>query len=233
MAVTITALAAIVAALIGACAVLYSKTLDRKNEVESRKATFREGAYDCLIAAGDAAWFYRTRTAVFPDDPGDNDVSNGADAANELFQQGLDLLKDHSKDFDARIPLLSSWYETAFTDIYAGPRSFDNDRDAMVNLRRHESGLRKRLEESRELPFFERLRAGQQIQRLPIGLRRVIRTTDGEIMIMGAGEELAQIMLDMANYQNELRDSRERARIRLRKWRDKDVWRSPEGDCRG
>jgi hypothetical protein len=136
------------------------------------------------------------RKALASEDSGDNDVSSGADAANELlrnganelFQNGLDLLKSHSKDFDARIPLLSSWYTTAFVNIHTGPRGFESARDAMVNLCRYESGLRRQLENRHDLSFFERLPSGHQVQRLPIGLEQIIRTTDDEIIISGGGE---------------------------------------------
>jgi hypothetical protein len=138
-------------------------------------------------------------------------------------------LKENSGDFDRRHSLLEAWYTVAFNDLHAGPRTFESIRDAVVNQRRLETGLRKKLQTTRELSFFERLRSGYEIQRLPEGVRRVIRTTDGEFLVSGAGEEFVDIMIDIVNYRDEMISSREQARVRLNDWRQRNILIFPTG----
>jgi hypothetical protein len=224
LAVVVTLLCALLAAVV----TLYSKRIDRRTEIEARHAAAREQAYDWLLAAGDAAWFYRTQRALDSDDKRRSESDTVGDAALDLFAAGFDRLKESSSDFDRRHSLLEAWYTVAFNDPNAGPRSFESVRDTVVNQRRIETGLIKTIQTTRELSFFERLRVGHTIQRLPGGIENVIRTTDGEFLVSGTGEEFIKIMIDMMNYRDELISSREQARSRLKEWRRRGIW-SPVG----
>ncbi|MGH3784372.1 MAG: hypothetical protein ACRDRO_28070 [Pseudonocardiaceae bacterium] len=117
------AIIAIVVALIAAAVALCGKIPVRRNATAARHAGAREDAYDRLIAAGDAAWYYRTESAVEPNNaeiiP---QLSTITDSAIRLFQIGFDRLKEHSDDFEARKSLLCSWYLIAFEEIHAGSR---------------------------------------------------------------------------------------------------------------
>lgn len=216
----------VVVALIAASALFYSKWLDRKNEVEARHSEAREDAYDRLLAAGDAAWYYRTKKTVDPESVDSTLTARMVGAAIELFQNGLDRLKDHSRDYDAQLAALKSWYTVAFIGTHVGAKSFESARDGIINLRRREIGLRKRIDEFRELTFYERLLSGHTVQRLPEGINLLITTTDGEFIIQGSGEEFAQVLISMVNYRFELEESRERAWLRLAEWRDRKIWKA-------
>jgi hypothetical protein len=60
----LTVVVPLLAAILVATVTLYSKRLDRHHKVEEQHAAGREAAYDRLLAAGDAAWFHRTQSAV-------------------------------------------------------------------------------------------------------------------------------------------------------------------------
>jgi len=217
--------AGLVGVIITALFMLYSKRLDRRNEVESRHSAAREAAYDRLIAAGDAAWFYRTGKAIDPTFAARANAKDLPEAANNLFQSGLDRLKDHSSNFEAQLPIVSAWYKAAFDDEIAIPHTFESLRDAMTTLRRREIGLRKGIRQRRELSFYERLRSGHAPQRLPEGISQVIRTTDDEIIVTGDGDEFVKMLFDAVDVKAELKNSHERARIRLSDWREREVWK--------
>lgn len=147
------------------------------------------------------------------------------DVANELFRNGIDRLKDHSRDYDAQLAALGSWYTVAFADTRVGAKSFENARDGVINLRRREIGLRKQIDDFRELSFYERLLTGHIVQRLPEWIDNLIVSTDGEVIIQGSDEEFAQLIIGIANYGAELKQSREIARLRLVDWRDRSIWK--------
>ncbi|MGH3829834.1 MAG: hypothetical protein ACRDRS_05180 [Pseudonocardiaceae bacterium] len=86
-----------------------------KNAIAARHADAREDAYDRLIAAGDAAWYYRTEAATeSASTEAKPQLSLIAALAHCLFQAGLDRLKEHSDDFETREPLLYSWFRNFF-----------------------------------------------------------------------------------------------------------------------
>lgn len=136
-------------------------------------------------------------------------------------------MKDYSRDYDAQLAALASWYNVAFNDTHVGANRFENACDGIINLRRREIGLRKRIDEFREASFYERLLSGRIVQRLPEGIDRLITTTGGEFIIQGSGEEFAQMLIDMVNHRAELKESRERAWLRLVDWRDRQIWKAP------
>jgi hypothetical protein len=224
--IAIPAVATISAAIIAAVIVLFSKRIERRNEVESRHSAAREAAYDRLIAAGDAAWFYRTGKAIDPKFADRADIAGVPEAANSLFQSGLDRLKDHSGNFEAQLPIVSAWQRAAFDDEVGIAHTFESLRDAMVTLRRREIGLRKGIRRRRELSFYERLRSGDDPQRLPEGISQVMRTTDKEIIIAGEGEGFVQALRDSVRAMSELENSHVRAGIRLSDWRERGVWKA-------
>lgn len=222
------AIIAIVVALIAAAVALYGKILDRSNATAARHAGAREDAYDRLIAAGDAAWYYRTESAVEPNNSETiPQLSTITDSAIRLFQIGLDRLKEHSDDFEARKPLLYSWYLIAFEEIHAGPQMFENKRDLMVSQRRMESGLLKRIEENIEASFYERLVAGHTVQRVPEGIDRLLYFDDGTFVVTGSGDGFAEVMREMMDLPQAFRDSRQRAFHRLQDWQEREIWKPP------
>lgn len=215
----------ILVAVIAASVSLYVKRLDRQNAGELRHSEAREKAYDQILASGDAAWYYRTEQ-----DKEHSSWEEMAGIAVAMFEASMDSLEQHSSDFNKIEPILIEWFSYAFDTSGAVPRQVENARSAVVDLRRRETGLRKRLNRVSELSFLDRVSTGHVVQRQPEGINNVIHFEDGSYAIIGAGDEFNQVFDDFINQHAAHRRSRGDACRRLAEWRKKGVWTTPSTD---
>jgi len=225
--VFITASAIILASLLTLAVRLYLKRLERMDAVQKQHSEEREKAYDRLLAAGDAGWYYRTLRGVDPDLE-DTDWQEMEQPIIDLFNIGFDQLAEHAKDLQAVGAALMNWVHFALENNQSGPREFEYARDVLINLKRQEAGLQNNILQVQELPFYDRLLKGHSVQRLPEGVQKIIRMTDGGFIVMGAGGEFDKIFGDIITRSRELRESRKTARRRLEEWRKKGVWKKSQ-----
>jgi len=225
----IAAVSAIIVGVLAASVLLYSKRLERINATEVRHSASREAAYNKLLAAGDAAWYYRTLAGVEAD-ASETDSELMGPVASGLFQSGFDELEAYSRNLTEVGPVIVNWYMVAFEHRLISPTDFDNAREALVNLKRQEIGLRRNIDKLREASFYDQLAAGHVVQRLPEGVGRVIRFEDGGFLAQCTGDGFVRLFEDMINAPKALRGSRQTARQRLSDWRAQGVWKAEPTD---
>lgn len=181
------------------------------------------------MTSGDAAWYYRTLAGVEAD-ASETDSELMGPVASGLFQSGFDELEAYSRNLTEVGPVIVNWYMVAFEHRLISPTDFDNAREALVNLKRQEIGLRRNIDKLREASFYDRLSAGHVVQRLPEGVDRVIRFEDGGFLAQGAGDGFVRLLEDVMNAPKALRGSRQTARQRLSDWRVQGVWKAEPTD---
>jgi len=224
-------------ALTAATVALFSKHLDTRNLIEQRHSERRLEAYDHLLTAGDAAWNCIARKAVaeldHEDGPSEEEFRKVFRQCEKLLQSGLDQLKAHSHDFDAIQPILAEYYVTIFDSAElpwnVGAGDYERVRTKLVECRRRESGLKKRLQGARGQSWRERRTALREAQESTKGITNVFRDVDNEVeIIQGDGAAIMYHLNKVMQHNNEFRASITQTQDRLDAWREKGIWKSSD-----
>lgn len=235
LAVILSLVGTLAAASIAATVTLYVKRLDRWNAAELRHSEAREEAYEAYLAACDRAWHLRAKQAI------DRHLNTGqvlsdekfkeiADAVGQQVSSALEEIQRHASNFEKAGPILLHLYHLAFEQNPPNVAGFEDARLSMLEVKRAEEGLRKKLRNARKTSLIERLKERQRVRRIlstVTTIRAVSGPQEDEVIIHqdhGTGEGLMYLMNQIVREWEDLQHAVTLQEERSRRWKSRGLW---------
>ncbi|MEV6861739.1 hypothetical protein AB0M44_12145 [Streptosporangium subroseum] len=225
----IAAAATLTTAIIAAVVALYSKKLERRNQLEQRHSEARKNAYDSIIAACDRAWRFRIKNCL---DEYDHKELTPEEVADKLvkvlerqFSSAFQELRIHSNDMDRSRPTLAYLYMEAFERGNPSPQDFENARSAVEDLIRYEIGLRESLRKQPRWALRQLKKAQQEALLAARSDDRYHPSFPGVIIQQFEdGEEMWNSLMGIMREWDLLREALKRQDLRAAHWKERKLW---------